>query len=129
MSGTKRGRILIVDDEPSLLGLLEKYLTRLGYDVVACSSAREAWEQFERESSTYALVLADVTLREMSGAELVTKMLGLSPSLRGLLSSGYAFDTSTLRASVRERVRFLKKPFLPSMLVENVEALLEGSSK
>jgi DNA-binding NtrC family response regulator len=117
-------RILIVDDEPCLLRLIDAYLSRLGYDVAACSTSEEAWNLFERDPSSYPLILADVTLPGMSGTELVTKMFDLNPQIRVLLSSGYSLDVSKFPPSVHARISFLKKPFLPEMLLESVKELL-----
>ena len=125
----KQDRILIVDDEPSLLHLMEKYLSRLGYSVVACQSSEQAWGLFEPEPSAYPLVLADVTLPGMSGTELVAKMFAVCPSVQVVLTSGYAVDLSGFSASMKERIRVLKKPFLPAMLLQSLEGLAKGSGK
>ena len=71
--------ILVVDDEQSLLVVMEQYLRRLGHSVVACRSGLEAWELFEKAPTSFTLVLADITLPEMSGAELLARMLRLNP--------------------------------------------------
>ena len=111
-------RILLVDDEPSLLAVMEQYLRRLGYEVVACRSGQQAWQVFEPEPSSYALVLADATMPDISGVELLIRMLDRNPGIRALISSGYPLDRSSLPAPVRDRVGFLQKPFTPKMLAD-----------
>lgn len=124
LSDRKPRRILLVDDEPSLLTVMEQYLRRLGYEVVGCRNGQQAWQWFEPEPSSYALVLADATLPDISGDELLLRMLDRNPSVCALISSGYPFDCSSLPAQVRDRAGFLQKPFTPKMLEEAVTRLI-----
>lgn len=126
MDVTTPGRILIVDDELSLLVVLEQYLSRLGYQVSACRSGQQAWELFESQPSAYALVMADIVMPEMSGQEMLARMLDLNPDICILICSGYPFDTSTLPATAHQQVGFLQKPFTPKMLAEEIERLLKA---
>jgi two-component system, cell cycle sensor histidine kinase and response regulator CckA len=116
--------ILVVDDEQSLLVVMEQYLRRLGHSVVACRSGLEAWELFERDPTSFTLVLADITLPEMSGAELLARMLRLNPRACILVCSGYPFDMSTLPAVYQRQIGFLQKPFTPRMLADSIARLL-----
>ncbi len=120
------GRILIVDDELSLLVVLEQYLSRLGYEVSACRSGQQAWELFERQPSAYSLVLADIVMPEMSGPEMLVRMLELNSGICILICSGYPFDISTLPATAHQQIGFLQKPFTPKMLAGAIEQLLKA---
>ncbi len=120
-------KLLIVDDEPSLLEVLEQYLVRLGYEVVACRSGDEAWKTFEQAPLSYGLILADATLPGLSSAELLTRMIERNPKLGLLVSSGYPFDMSMLPPALADRVIFLQKPFTPRMLAGAIERLLPKS--
>ena len=117
-------KLLIVDDEQSLLTVMEQYLRRLGYEVVACRTSSEAWSAFCAEPHQFMLVLADATLPETSGADLLLQMLELNPKLALLVCSGYPFDISQLPDEAREQIGFLQKPFTPRMLADAVERLL-----
>jgi two-component system, cell cycle sensor histidine kinase and response regulator CckA len=117
-------RILVVDDEQSLLIVMEQYLRRLGHDVVACRDGREAWDLFERDPLSFTLVLADITLPEMSGPELLARMLQLNPRACILICSGYPFDMATLPQTYQRQTGFLQKPFTPRMLAASIERLL-----
>ena len=114
----------MVDDEQSLLVVMEQYLRRLGHSVVACRSGLEAWEVFEQDPTSFTLVLADITLPEMSGAELLARMLRLNPRACILVCSGYPFDMSTLPAVYQRQIGFLQKPFTPRMLADCIARLL-----
>jgi DNA-binding NtrC family response regulator len=117
-------KILIVDDETSLLVVMEQYLRRLGYEVVACRSGQQAWTSFEPQPAAFSLVLADITMPHMSGQELLLRMLQLNSAMCILICSGYPFDISTLPAAIHQQVGFLQKPFTPNMLAAAVEKLL-----
>jgi len=111
-------RLLLIDDEPTLLDLLKKYLERLGYEVEACLSAEDALARFEADPDRYALVLTDLTLSGMSGEEMLERMLSRSPGLPTIIASGYP------HAPRSKQIAFLQKPFLPKMLAEMIEKLL-----
>ena len=123
------GRILIVDDEPALLGVMEQYLRRIGYEVAACGSGKQAWELFESNPEAFSMVLADITMPGMSGQEMLLRMLGLNPAIHVLICSGYPFDVNTLPAAIQRQTGFLPKPFSPKMLAEAIERLLSAQAK
>jgi CheY-like chemotaxis protein len=120
----ERSKILLVDDELSLLVVMEQYLRRLGYDVVACRSGEEAWQAFQIEPAAFSLVLADITMPEMSGEELLQRMFQLNSDIGVVICSGYPFDASNLPVPVQQRMTFLQKPFTPRMLAEAIEKLI-----
>ncbi|MDW8354997.1 MAG: response regulator [Bryobacterales bacterium] len=120
-SGRTAGRILVVEDEPTLASLLKRYLARLGYEVDVCSSAAEALEQ--ALDGKYRLVVADRSLPDMAGEELLSRLCEADAQLRAILLSGYLFELSSLPARCHERVRFLQKPFLPEALAALVSEL------
>ena len=122
-----RPSILVVDDEPPLLKLMQAYLERLGYDVTACPNAVQALAQFQSANVSFALVVADLSLPDMSGDEMALRMAEMNPTLKVLLCSGYPFDIESLPEGVKRRSAALQKPFLPNMLAQEVEALLQRS--
>lgn len=128
VEGLQTGRVLLVDDEAALLIVMEQYLRRLGYEVSACRSGQQAWQLFETQPSAYSLVLADITMPEMSGQELLLRMLQLNPAIGILICSGYPFDISTLPATIHQQVGFLQKPFTPKMLSDAIDRLLTGQA-
>jgi DNA-binding NtrC family response regulator len=116
--------ILLVDDEAPLLNLMETYLSRLGYTVEKRERATDALKLVREDPAKFHLVIADLTMPEMSGDKLSLEMAALNPTLRVLLCSGYPFELATLPAHVQPRFAVLQKPFLPKMLASAVEELL-----
>jgi len=116
-------RLLIVDDEPALLGLLQRYLERLGYQVDVAETAQAALAHFETDPGKYACVLTDLNLPGMSGEEMLERMRALWPGLRALVSSGHPYQPQWAG------IGFLQKPYLPAMLAEALEGVLRGNAK
>jgi DNA-binding NtrC family response regulator len=118
-------RLLLVDDETALLKLMETFLGRIGYQVVSHTSAAAALGRFEADPENFGLVVADLTMPEMSGEQMALKMVELNPSIRVLLCSGYPFDLRSLPEAVRGQFSVLQKPFVPKMLTSAVDELLK----
>ena len=114
--------ILVVDDEAGIRGLVRKILLREGYRVVEAASAEEAL--VAAQGQAVDLLLTDVMLPGITGAELARKMYTSNARLRVLYISGYTPDESVRSAAYPPGARFLAKPFtLPVLLDEVREAL------
>ncbi len=119
-----RAHVLLVEDELPLLHLLEKYLRRMDFEVTTYSSSVEALKAFEASSSRYDLIIADLGMPEISGDTMLTRMLEIRPDVLILICSGSPFYLSSLPKALEQRVGFLQKPFLPKMLLEELEKLM-----
>jgi len=117
-------KILLVEDEPPLLQLIEKYLQRMGYQVEAFLKSADALASFQAAPSRYQLVIADLGMPDIPGDTLLTRMLETRQDLRILVCSGSPFFIENLPAALQRQVAFLQKPFVPKMLGEAVQKLL-----
>ena len=115
---------MLVDDETHLLGLLTSYLSRLGYEVVSCSSSTDAWEMIAPNPTEFPLVVLDLNMPDMSGQELSTRILRVNSGVCLILSSGYPFDISRIPAPNPRQVEFLQKPYSPGVLAKTVKRML-----
>ena len=116
--------ILVVDDEPSLVRIANRLLERLGYRVTAHTHPTEALADFLKRPDDFDLVLSDLTMPQMTGLDLASRLLERRPDLPILLTSGYAgaLDPAELRrVGVRELVG---KPFLTRTLADAVARAL-----
>jgi DNA-binding NtrC family response regulator len=113
-------RLLIIDDEPSLLDLLRRYLGRQGYEVETCATPGEALAHFRAEPERFAMAITDLTMPDMNGEELIGKLRELRPDLPAIITSGYPYQPQA------SGVGFLQKPFLPQALVEQIQKALKG---
>jgi CheY-like chemotaxis protein/two-component sensor histidine kinase len=120
-------RILLVEDEDGVRELASRMLRRNGYTVLEAASAAEALAVYEAEEGRFALVFSDVVLTDTSGVQLVGRLLQRDPSLRILLTSGYA-DQKSQWATIRDKgYRFLPKPYPLADLLRMVKETLESA--
>lgn len=110
--------VLVVDDEPLVLEVVERALARSGYDVLAAQSASEALEIVKTKRPIH-LVLSDVVMPGMSGPELLKSVKQLSPSTAAVLMSGYVCS-----GPIDMAVPFVHKPFSLPALVSTVARAL-----
>jgi two-component system, cell cycle sensor histidine kinase and response regulator CckA len=117
--------VLVVEDEPSVRGLVRRILQRSGYAVLEAARGSQALLIGEQYPGLIDLVIADIVMPKMSGCEVAKRLVLLRPHLKVLYLSGYTDDT-IVRHGVRERsVPFLPKPFTPAALVNKVREVLD----
>ncbi len=118
------GAALAVEDQPAIRRLMARALEGLGYRVLQARSAEEALSLLAKEPLPIELLLADVTLPGMSGADLAKRLRAARPELPVLLTSG-AMDEVQARAIASDDASvFLAKPFSGNDLVTALDALL-----
>ncbi|MDX1644339.1 MAG: ATP-binding protein, partial [Thermoanaerobaculia bacterium] len=121
-----RERIMLVDDEETLLELMGRTLTGLGYEVDAFTSPREALEALRDSPSGYDLVLSDVAMPDLPGDELTEEMLQIRPDLPIVLCTG--FTERLLEPAEVRRLgarQLLLKPMALSELASAVRRALD----
>jgi DNA-binding NtrC family response regulator len=112
--------VLIVDDDPQMLRLVQKILG--GRQILVRAAPRPSEALRICESETVHLLISDVSMPEMDGNKLADRVLKLRPETSVLLISGVK-DSATVKNG---QVRFLKKPFFPSDLIRVLGELLPG---
>jgi two-component system cell cycle sensor histidine kinase/response regulator CckA len=118
------GRILIVDDEPALLKMMNAYLSRLGYAVTTSDSTDAAWKEVEAAPARFDLAVLDATMAGMTMEDLAKLLLRANLAIRVIAASGYAVDMAAVEAAAPGRVAFLLKPFSPEMLSATVRRMI-----
>ncbi|MFZ1377685.1 MAG: CHASE domain-containing protein [Geothrix sp.] len=128
MSGT----VLVVDDESIIRDLARSALETAGFGVLEARDGLEAVERFEQERGAIDLVLLDMTMPRMGGAEAFRRIRGLEPGVKVLLTSGYTQKESLESLADLPPDGFLQKPFRVRELVGKVREILReprGKSK
>ena len=116
--------ILLVEDESALREIAHKVLARDGYRVLVAADAEDALTLAASAPFPIDLLLTDVVMPGMNGPKLARELKSTRPAMRVLLMSGYAGDDLT--GELRPGERFLRKPFTPYVLLENVRVALAG---
>jgi CheY-like chemotaxis protein len=120
-----RGRVLLVDDEPSVLAVLRDTLLTWGLTVEACASVEAAERVFAAAPESFALVVTDHAMPQMTGIELAERLRARLPTLRWLLCTGFADEASVARARALGALAVLHKPVEPVELRTAIESALQ----
>ena len=112
----RRGRLLVVDDEPIVGGSIRRTLAK-EHDVVVVSSGKEALALIQRGES-FDLILSDVMMPELSGIDLYQELLRLCPdsAQRMIFLTGGAFTQGARKFLDSVPNSRLEKPFDPDLL-------------
>ena len=110
--------VLVVDDEPLVVGYMERALTEAGYRVRTASNGRQALERAADPSAPLDVLVTDISMPGLTGVELAALVTQTRPSTRVLLISGAAPELRELPWPS------VMKPFSPQELVAAVAELL-----
>jgi signal transduction histidine kinase/CheY-like chemotaxis protein len=120
-----RGRetILVVEDEPAVLGFASQLLERSGYSVLRAHNGREAVETARRHSGQIDLLFSDMVMPGLTGHETATEIRAARPEIKLLFSSGYS-EEMNMRLSAEARFPFVPKPYSADDLLHAVRAAI-----
>jgi len=122
---TSAARILLVDDDPMILDVINRILDSAGYRVHAAPTGHEAAAAYAAAREPFDLVLSDVNMPGLTGLDLVGRLQQLDPSVNVLfissLDSAYGLSGSS---ALLQQFGILPKPFEPEMLLGAVKAAL-----
>ena len=119
------GRLLFVDDEEMLVRMGQSMFTRLGYEVVACTSSVEALDAFRAEPAQFDLVITDQTMPRMTGEELAWELRHLRPDIPIVLCTGYSHLMNAEKARDLGIDAFCMKPLVARDLAVTVQRVLQ----
>jgi DNA-binding response OmpR family regulator len=119
-------KILIIDDEPCILKMMDLVLSAAGHEVETASSAEIGLQSFEK-SGEFEVVITDYKLPGMNGLELEQAVLALKPDVKVILISGFGGIEMALDAMNRGAADFLRKPFSPEALRSAVKNAVESA--
>ncbi|MFN8392677.1 MAG: response regulator [Bdellovibrionota bacterium] len=122
-----KARILLVDDEPLVLEMIEGALKSEGYEVVCAPNSQAALKHLDR--TDFDAMVCDVRLENLDGFDLLGLARKKHPSIAGLLMTGAPCPDDLNRAE-QLSASYLSKPIGMVQLLATVEQLLdEGRSE
>ena len=113
--------ILIVDDEPEIVGLLSRVLIRQGFEVNTAQTIREGWEKLNRACPE--LLFMDINLPDGNGLEELIDIKFKFPDIKVVMISAVDIDEHRKKAIDRGAFEFLSKPFQLSQVSDLVATL------
>jgi len=120
--------ILVVEDETAVRELACAFLKSAGYSVLEAKNGAEALELIAKPPSAIHLVLADMIMPKMGGAELAERLGKTRPELKILFMSGYSEHPGGTSGQSRSQA-ILAKPFSIATLIGKVREALAGMSE
>jgi CheY-like chemotaxis protein len=121
--------LLLVEDEESVRRLARKILERKGYRVIEAGNGEEALERIAALDEPLDLIVTDVVMPRMSGAELARTLRDRGLRVPVLFMSGYADDSRVINDIAAARGTFLEKPFTPDALLRRVRTTLDANPR
>lgn len=125
VGGRRRGRILLVDDEPIVRAVGEQLLTKLGYEVSLAEDGRSAIEGYRETHASVDLVILDLVMPQMSGHDVARELRSIDPAVRLLFSSGF----SRKGLAPQDAAGFIKKPYRLADLRKAIDRVLDEDER
>lgn len=126
-TGVPKGseHILVVDDDPVVIKLIQKMLIKLGYQVTAESDSRKALEMFRAQADQYDLMITDMTMPHMTGDEFSKKILEIKSNFPIIICTGYSEKLTSNEAKKMGVKEFIMKPLSRKELALSVRKILD----
>lgn len=109
-------RVLLVDDEQSVLFALTMLVQALGYEAEGYLHGQLALDAISQNSKAFDLLLCDLRMPEMNGMQVIAAARKIAPNLKITLMSGHATQEEVDMAHSIGVTNFLAKPFSAEQL-------------
>jgi PAS domain S-box-containing protein len=116
--------VLLVEDDTAVRHMMSRVLQEYGFGVMEASGGDQALGLIERSHGAIDLLITDIILPGMDGAELARRATDLQPHLGVLFVSGYTDDDIVRRGLLEAGRPFLQKPFTPEALVTQLTDIM-----
>ncbi len=118
-------KILLAEDDQSMLGFIKLALEKAGHDVTAEDNGTDALKHIE-SNEIFDLLLTDIVMPGIDGIELSQKASALKPNLKVMFITGFSAVAMGHEDFNEDKVQILAKPFHLNDLVKQVETILSA---
>jgi two-component system, NtrC family, response regulator HydG len=116
-------KILIIDDNPDICLLLERYLSKQGYKTASVQRGEDGLAMIRRES--FALVICDFKLPDIDGLEILRRIKVLNPATAVIIITGYSDVRVAVQAVRYGAYDYVTKPLYPDEILYTIKAALD----
>jgi PAS domain S-box-containing protein len=124
------GRILVMDDDKSIVNTVSKMLKYFGFSVDSAADGEDAIIKYKKALATegpYRMVILDLTIPgKMGGRDAVKELKSIDPEVKAVVSSGYSNDPVMANYTEYGFVAVVKKPFIIEELEDVLFSVLEN---
>ena len=129
-SGIKgEGQVLFVDDEPMLSALGKSMLEKLGYTAVAVNSPEKALDLVKETPQAFNLVMTDMTMPDLSGTQLASRIKQIRPDLPIILLTGFSSISLAQEPDGSSIDALLPKPLSINAMAQTLNHFIQKSCK
>jgi PAS domain S-box-containing protein len=122
---SKGEKVLVVEDDPAILNIMQKILEGLGYTVLTSSAPEKTMDIIKEYTGKIHLLITDVIMPKMNGHDLVEQLQPICPDLKCIFMSGYTADAIANQGVLDKEVNFIQKPFSRIDLAKIVRKVLD----
>jgi len=125
---TGNERILLIDDEETLVEMEKEMLEQLGYDIVVKTDSIEALDLFRAQPERFDLIITDQTMPHITGTELAKKLKVISPQIPIILCTGFSEVINEKKAEAVGISEYIMKPLVMADLANTIRKVLDKRS-
>jgi len=118
-------KILVIDDNIDICQLLDRFLTKKGYDVETTISGKTGLEMVKK--TFYDLIFCDFKLRDMEGRDVLMKVREISSGTQVAIITGYADVKIAVEVIKNGAFDYVTKPLIPDEIINLIERALAAS--
>jgi DNA-binding NtrC family response regulator len=116
--------LLIVDDEPLMTDVFRQFMSKRGFHVVTAASGEEALRVINENLDAVDLIITDMTMPDLNGAELARRLFELVPQVPVMIATGHDLDPVAL-GMTPNIVEVVRKPYQNRRLAERIREILD----
>jgi CheY-like chemotaxis protein len=120
--------VLLIDDEEAIIEVTRDILDMLVYKVFTAKNGREAISIYEQKKNEIALIIMDMIMPGMGGAECFDALKKINPAVKVVLSSGYSMTEQAQDIMKKGCSNFIQKPFSIKELSQKIRETLNPST-
>ncbi len=117
-------RILLVDDEEAIIKMEKQMLERLGYHVTGKSGSTEALEIFKTDPEAFDLIISDMTMPNMTGLQLASKIKAIKPHIPIIICTGFSDQINDETIKKRSIQAVVIKPVIKKEIAKTIREVL-----
>ncbi len=124
---SSKAKVLVIDDELIVLKSCDRVLSKEGYEVHTVLTGQEGLQRLQDEN--FDILLTDLKMPEMSGMEVLKRIIESSPGIILIMMTGYSTVETAVEAMKLGAYDYISKPFTPEELLEALDKALEKKAQ